>query len=386
MPVLRNVDVFVKARADIRTQSASGGLVTLLATITAFLLFCGHIYVYIFPTQSHTLHLSESTQFPMLPQDVVDPFQKRLYDIKGKIPLYFKVTFLHLSCDSLVVKLNSEMIQGDAYSGWGGGSSSSGGNKKKKRSRKNTTIKRYVPRSAEVRQIFDSEHSAQAKAQLGRGCTLIGNMRVPIVAGNLGITMSKEKWMEAINYFMSYSEHSQYEKDRKSSVANNDFNTTNFVHEVRFGKKGSAASKGLTSNGYTPPLEGTFHQIENDLGGIALQEIMVKLIPTVHSNPGLFSQLFGSGNKPFYQMSVVDHTLKPETMVASGGGAVMPGISLAYDVMPLAVHIDEAGGSDGGFLGFLSSMIGIVGGCFVTVGLVAGFAVKSVQAVAKKID
>lgn len=385
MPVLRSVDVFVKARADIRTQSASGGLVTLLATFTAFLLFCGQIYVYIFPTQSHTLHLSESTQFPMMAQDVVDPFQKRLYDIKGKIPLYFKVTFLHLSCDNLVVKLNSEMIHGDDYSGWSGSSSSSG-NKKKKRSRKNTTIKRYVPRSAEVRQIFGSEHSAHAKAQSGRGCTLIGNMRVPIVAGNLGITMSKEKWMEAINYFMTHSNQSPDEKDLKSSGTSNDFNTTNFVHEVRFGKKGSAASKGLTSSGYTPPLEGTLHHIENDLGGIALQEIMVKLIPTVHSNPGLFSQLFGSGNRPFYQMSVVDHTLKPETMVASGGGAAMPGISLAYDVMPLAVHIDEAGGSDGGFLGFLSSMIGIVGGCFVTVGLFAGCAVKSVEAMAKKID
>lgn len=79
MPVLRNVDVFVKARADIRTQSTSGGLITLIAASTAFLLFFAQIYVYVFPNQTHTLHLSESTQFPMLAHhdSITDPFQQR---------------------------------------------------------------------------------------------------------------------------------------------------------------------------------------------------------------------------------------------------------------------------------------------------------------------
>ena len=95
MPVL-HYDVFVKARADIRNpKSTSGGIVTLLATSAAFTLLIGQIYFYVFqPNNVHTLHLSESQQFPMKFQDEIDPFQQRSYDIQGKIPLYFKITFL----------------------------------------------------------------------------------------------------------------------------------------------------------------------------------------------------------------------------------------------------------------------------------------------------
>jgi hypothetical protein len=165
----------------------------------------------------------------------------------------------------------------------------------------------------------------------------------------------------------------------------NDFNATHYVHEVRFGKKGSAGFKGLSSSGYVPPLEDRLRTIENEFYGIAKDEIQVKLIPTVHSNPGLFDRIFGNGNRPYYQMSVVEHVIQPETMISQSSGTASPGIVLTYDVTPLAVHIDELNG-DGGFFGFLSSLIGIVGGCFVTVGLFAGCAVRSVEAVAKKMD
>mmetsp|Transcript_4441 Transcript_4441/g.12843 ORF Transcript_4441/g.12843 Transcript_4441/m.12843 type:complete len:387 (+) Transcript_4441:399-1559(+) len=386
MPVLRNVDVFVKARADIRTQSASGGLITLLAACTAFLLFVGQIYVYIFPNPVHTLHLSESMQFPMLASEDVgaNPYWKRLYNTKGTLPFFFKVTFLHLPCGSVDVMLNNEPIRGDDYSGWGGGN---GGQSKKYKKRKpidrnKLTVRKYSPRSAEIKKIFGSESSPEAKAHKGKGCTLIGNMKVPLVAGTLSIVMTRNAWSNALNYFMSRGYLSEADTKAQEMTHKNDFNVTHFVHEVRFGKTGG---KSLAASGYVPPLEDKLHKLENDLNGVALQEIRVKLIPTVHSNPGLLSKVFGSGNTQAYQMSVVDHTIQPETMVAAGGGSVLPGISMSYDVMPLAVHIDELNG-EGGFFGFLATLIGIVGGCFVTVGLFAGCAVKSVQAVAKKID
>mmetsp|Transcript_9207 Transcript_9207/g.22872 ORF Transcript_9207/g.22872 Transcript_9207/m.22872 type:complete len:381 (+) Transcript_9207:164-1306(+) len=380
MPVLRNVDVFVKARADIRTQSTSGGLITLIAASAAFLLFLGQVYFYAFPSQSHTLHLAESMQFPMLAEDIVDPFQKRRYDIKGKIPLYFKITFLHTPCESLGVTFNGEAVQGQAFSGHSGRTTNN------KKTNPTLTVKKYKPRSAELRAIFGSEHSAEARKYQGRGCTLTGNMRVPIVAGNLAITMTRNAWIEALNFFMAQSHIPEGAKDVNLDGFGKgmEFNATHYIHEVRFGKKKSAAGKGLTSSGYVPPLEDRLRTVENDFYGIAKEEIQVKLIPTVHSNPGLLSQMFGGGNKPFYQMSVVEHMLQPETMMTQGSGSV-PGVVLTYDVTPLAVHIDELNG-DGGFLGFLSSLIGIVGGCFVTVGLFAGCAVRSVEAVAKKID
>ena len=383
MPVLRNVDVFVKARADIRTQSTSGGLITLIAASAAFLLFLGQVYFYAFPDQSHSLHLAESFQLPMLAGDIVDPFQKRIYDIKGKIPLYFKITFLHIPCASLGVTFNSEAVHGDAFSD----DKAQSGRASKRNKR--LTVKKYTPRSAEMRSIFGSEHSKEATEQRGKGCTLVGNMRVPIVAGNLAITMTQDAWVDALNYIMTRSHMSQEAKDAAAKAEglgkDMEFNATHYLHDVRFGKKRSSAGNGVTANGYVPPLEDRLRSIENEFYGIAKEEIQVKLIPTVHSSPGLFSQIFGGGNRPFYQMSVVEHMLSPETMMTQGSGTAIPGVVLTYDVTPLAVHIDELNG-DGGFFGFVSSLIGIVGGCFVTVGLFAGCAVKSVEAVAKKID
>lgn len=376
MPVLRNVDLFVKARADIRTQSMSGGIVTLMAAAAAFLLFLGQIYLYFYPNQSHSLHLSESMQFPMLAENVVDPFQQRLYDIKGKVPLYFKITFLHIACDSLDVTFNGEAVRGDAFSGYPKSASKT----------QRQTVRKFKPRAAEHRKIFGSEHSAEAKEYAGRGCTLTGNLRVPIVAGSLSITMTPTAWMEALNYIMSRPHIPQEVLDAKPEIIERgkDINATHFVHEVRFGKVGASARSELTSNGYVPPLENRMRSVENDFYGVVKDEINVKLIPTIHDNPGVFDQVFGHGAMPYYQMSVVEHMIQPVTMINQKGSA-MPGIVLTYDVNPLAVHIDELNG-DGGFFGFLSSLIGIVGGCFVTVGLFAGFAVKSVEAISKKLD
>ena len=374
MPVLRNVDVFVKARADIRTQSASGGIINLMAASIAFLLFLGQVYLSIFPDQSHSLHLSESMQFPMLAQDVVDPFQKRLYDIKGKIPLYFKVTFLHISCDNLDVSFNGEAVRGDSFSGYPRSQS--------KERRK--TIQKYKPRTVERRKIFGSEHSAEARKHEGRGCTLLGNMRVPIVAGHLSITMTPGAWMEALNFIMTRSRGSQEALGSGPEEYVKDVNATHFVHEVRFGRRGSSASKGLTSFGYVPPLEDRMRSVKNEFYGLVKDEIGVKLIPTIHASPGIIDRIFGDGNRPYYQMSVVEHMIQPETMITQKGSS-MPGIVLNYDVTPLAVHINEIN-EDGGFFGFLSSLIAIVGGCFVTVGLFGRCAVGSVEAISKKID
>ncbi|KAL3908771.1 MAG: hypothetical protein SGARI_002913, partial [Bacillariaceae sp.] len=105
MALLRRVDVFVKPRADLRSKSAAGGAITLVASTTALILFVAQLYLYVAGNANHTLHLAESTQFPMLPNDVMDPFQSRAYDIKGKMPLKLHVTFLHLECSAIEIKL-----------------------------------------------------------------------------------------------------------------------------------------------------------------------------------------------------------------------------------------------------------------------------------------
>lgn len=118
------------------------------------------------------------------------------------------------------------------------------------------------------------------------------------------------------------------------------------------------------------------HSIINNFGGIALEEVTVRLVPTVQS----FAFFFGE--RRTYQMSVTDHTVQPQTMVASSMSQ-LPGLTITYDFTPLAVR--HSGGRDN-FLVFLSSLISIVGGVFVTVGLLTGCLVHSAQAVAKKMD
>ena len=110
------------------------------------------------------------------------------------------------------------------------------------------------------------------------------------------------------------------------------------------------------------------------MGGVALENIQVKLVPTVYSG------FLSSYNT--YQLSVVNHVVQPETMVAQGV-AMSPGLALGWDITPLAVH--HLDGRDN-ILVFLSSLLSIVGGVFVTVGLFTGCVVHSAKTVAKKID
>jgi hypothetical protein len=370
MGVLRNVDVFVKPRADLRSKSATGGIISLVASTTAILLFFAQIYLYIVGNPSHTLHLSESTQFPMLPRDTTDPFQSHAYDIKGKMPLKLHITFLHMNCDDMEVKLNGSPVNSS--------------NKKNKQGKE--SIKTRKPNPIESKKIFGNDKSPEAIRHKGRGCTIMGTIRVPIVAGHISVTLTRQAWTEALNHYMARARWT--EEQKAQDVHRDDYNMTHYIHAIEFGKKipskvvynsgGGSSSKSSSKGGgggaSHRPLENRIHVIENSMGGIALENIQVKLVPTVSS--GLFFE------NQYYQMSVVDHTIQPETMV-SQGVTMQPGLALSYDVTPLAVHHNE--GRDN-FLVFLSSLVGIVGGCFVTMGLLTGCLVHSASAVSKKVD
>lgn len=365
MPVLRNVDVFVKPRADLRSKSAAGGAITLVASTTAIVLFFAQLYLYMAGSSSHTLHLSESTQFHMLPHDTADPFQSRAYDIKMKMPLKIHITFLHMDCNDIEVKLNNSPITKrdvDRHS---------------KRTNDRDLVRATKPNPVELRRIFGSDKSPEALKHKGRGCSLTGQLRVPIVAGHISVTLTRQAWTEALNHYMARSQWS--EEQKAQDIHRNDYNMSHYIHTIRFGKKvpskvaSTSSVTSRTKNAHRP-LDRRIHIVENSMGGIALENIQVKLVPTVSS--GFFFE------EQYYQMSVVDHTIQPETMVNQGVN-MQPGLALGYDVTPLAVHHDEGRDS---FLIFLSSLIGIVGGCFVTVGLLTGCLVHSAKAVAKKVD
>lgn len=368
MPVLRNVDVFVKPRADLRSKSAAGGAITLVASTTAIALFFAQLYLYMAGSSSHTLHLAESVQFHMLPHDTVDPFQSRAYDIKMKMPVKIHITFLHMDCNDIEVKLNNAPITNSDVDG------------KSKKTNGRDLLRAKKPNPIELKRIFGSDKSPEALQHKGRGCSLTGQLRVPVVAGHISVTLTGKAWTEALNHYMARAQWSEAQKAQ--DVHRNDYNMSHYIHTIRFGKKipsrvastSSIVPSGGKKKNAHRPLEDRMHVIENHMGGIALENIQVKLVPTVST--GFFF------DEQYYQMSVVDHTIQPETMVNQGVN-MQPGLALGYDVTPLAVHHDEGRDS---FLIFLSSLIGIVGGCFVTMGLLTGCLVHSAKAVAKKVD
>jgi len=338
--MLRNADVFVKPRHDLRTKSASGGVVTLIAGSTAFLLFLAQIYLYIVGNTNHTLHLSESRPIPMSATETTDPFQSRMYDIKGKMALKLHITFPHISCKSLEVKLNNAELAVKDFDAKGRGK-----------------VTKRRPNPVELKAAgFDASHPD--------GCNIKTVLRVPIVAGQVSIALTKTAWSQALNHLMIRAQYG--EDERKTDDHLNDYNMTHYIHTIQFGKRFPYAAD--------YPLEGRSHKIENSMGGVALENIQVKLVPTVYSG------FFSSYNS--YQLSVVNHVVQPETMVAQGV-ALSPGLALGYDVTPLAVH--HLDGRDN-VLVFLSSLISIVGGVFVTVGLFTGCLVESAKTVAKKVD
>lgn len=137
------------------------------------------------------------------------------------------------------------------------------------------------------------------------------------------------------------------------------------MHTVSFGEPFP-----LTHN----PLENAAHIIENEAGGVGLANVNVRLVPT------RYKQFIGE--RDTYQVSVTEHMVQPEFLAAQNS-QILPGLALSYDFTPLTVHHVEYRDN---FFVFLSSLVSIVGGVFVTVGLVTGCLVHSAAAVAKKKD
>jgi hypothetical protein len=268
-----------------------------------------------------------------------DPFVSRMYEIKGKIPLKIHVTFPHLKCDMLEVKLDSADLTPQDFDPKG-----------------RRKVEKRKPNPVEFKAAgFSPKHTG--------GCTIRALLRIPVVAGHLSISLTRHAWSGVIQGLMQRGMLS--EEDRAANV-NDNFNVSHYIHSIQFGTPFPLAAPS--------PLENRAHYIQNQMGGVALENVQIKLVPTV------YKRMFSTQNT--YQLSVVDHTVQPETLVAAGV-PLLPGLSLGYDVTPLAVHYVE--GRENIFV-FMSSLVSIVGGVFVTVGMFAGCLAHSAQAVSKKVD
>ena len=334
MPALRKLDAFAKTRPDLQQKSVAGGIITAIAATTAAALFLAQITSYIVGSTQHSLHLARSESIPVIPLSEVNPRNN-----VGRIPLTVHVTFPHLECRQLEVSLD-------------GASLSTG-----------ELTKIHGEHSLSLRPPTKTDRVNAGNAfKTNRGCTVIGKLRPQVVAGVLSVGLSRETWLQATRAISLRAGADE------STIADQlqQFNVSHYIHNIQFGAAYPYAK--------ASPLKQRAHWINNEFGGIAVEYIAVKLVPTLVS--GAFSNLLT------YQASVADHTITPATLVTKGV-PYLPGLVLTYDFTPLAVH--HKSGRDS-FLVFLSSLISIVGGVFVTVGLFTGCLVHSAQAVAKKID
>lgn len=347
MAGLRRMDAFAKTRPELRSKNTVGGVITLVALSISILLFLGQIFLYLRGSSKDNLFLSQSLSVPILSLDTQENMAAQLLSRSATVKMHVLITFPHLACQQLDV----------AHDGASLG---------------NGELKKIHPKHAiRLRPPYSHELVGHQHIKMGGGCTVEGHMRVPVVAGKLQITLNRRTWQEAaatINRHMMMHMVGKPDKEGIGKMLGNKFNVSHYIHYVRFDET-------FSPTGFKP-LENRAHLFINDYGGIAVQECKVELVPTY------LGSWMPSAPRKTFQMSVVDSEILPQHMVDSGVNS-LPGVVVDYDFSPLTVH--HSAGRDNIFV-FIGSLLSIVGGVFVTVGLLSGCLVSSAKAVAKKID
>ena len=356
----RRLDAFQKTRSDVQQRSMIGGIITIFALCIASLLLFGQLFHYIYGTTTHSLSLSQSIAIPLVPLEESALYRSSMQQI-GRIPLQLHITFPYNNCDMLdVIHDGASMSKGelDQVHGY-------------------HSIKLRLPTASELKKALNG----QPQPEDTTGCTVIGQLRPLVVAGTVAVTFHSDAWATATST-MSMMNFQQMMTAGGNSGDNNGigqneqnkqvmqrYNVSHYVHKIQFGR--------AFNNQNHKPLENVRHVVDNDFFGIAVVQTQVKLVPTV--NRGTTSTNY---NHIMYQSSVVDTTIQPRTLVQQGVQH-LPGLILAYDFTPLTVHHSE--GRDNIFV-FISSLLSIVGGVYVTVSMLTGCLVHSAQEIAKKMD
>jgi len=214
-----------------------------------------------------------------------------------------------------------------------------------------------------------------------RGCTIQGDITAPRIGGDLAFVMMHKQWANvarSLGSSLNQMQHSTDHHDVDWAKIPGVYNTTYFIHDITFydgNKPRGSSKKPPVYSVSTNPLHDAVGKLDDGVG-IAHQSLSVTLIPTRVKK-------FARSSEDIYQASVTKTIIGPINLVMSASVPISPGLSIQYDFSPLAVHHVE---SRENIFVFLSSLVGIVGGVFVTVGLVSSCLVSSAAVVSKKID
>lgn len=344
MPInFRTYDAFSKPVKGIRPHTAIGGVITLIAATSAAILFFLELYLYVRPESHQSLHISESISTLLLPNTSNLPLSK-----KNLFPINLKITFPHLTCADIDVAHDD--ARGEDF----------------EKMHKNSILRKSEPSRHDLFE-FDPNFVSNGIKVTG-GCTISGELLAPRVGGTLSLSLSTQKWkMIQLSELFQLAKRNvihgpeDYHKAEVNEYAPA-YNVSHYIHRLDFGAPFPLASNPLQQSKYT-------------FNSIGLSNVVVKIIPTKYKKSSLFPA------QDMHQISVTQHTLQSGAFLGNFGA--LPGLSITYDFTPIMVK-HEAGRDN--IFTFLTNLISIVGGVFVTVELVSGVLITGAAAVAKKID
>ena len=360
-------DAFAKPVDGIRERSVAGGYITLLALASAFLLLLSQVIVQLQVTTRHSMHLADSVPSLLFDKLVGHGKNDKVKALVGHhIPLRLHVTFPHLECANIDYGHDGNTMSSGTFGHYHKTPYAFSTRKPTSREYLLATVPGYDNNDSK-KKYGGGVGGADAIVGRSGGCTLLGTLHVPRVGGTLSVSVGPDAWRRATSMLAFGTDlfGGPGGGGAPDPFAGRLPNVTHYIHDMTFGAPFPPGAN---------PLAGAHHVMDNG-SGVALASVSVKLVPTT------YVRTFRAPRET-YQASVSRHIVQPETL-ASQRSTMLPGLLVTYDFTPLAVRHVE---SRENWLVFLSSMIGIVGGVFVSVSAVSGCLVDSVQAVAKKMD
>ncbi len=373
-------NAFAKPIDGITNKSSVGGAITLLASSAAAILFLSQLILYFQVDVQHSLDLAPSTPLNIvIPSSGIGSISQKLMSGKShphrkkktnaaymsdmisslqtfqanRIEIFVHVTFPHFNCQVVDYSHNN------AKQSTGEFARENGHSKFVKRRPTEYDYAIATGQSTVIRGKELSRKKTSTDPESENSCTIRGTIIVPRIGGDLSFFMSEQTFSntaQLVQMGLSLQEVDAQTGGHDSS---------HYIHEISFGAHFPLAIH---------PLKDKMVTVE-DPSGISLNQIAVKLIPTKYKR-------FARRKEDMYQISMSNYIVAPSVLFSSYP-MKMPGLTIHYDFDPMAVHHVE---SRENFFVFLSSLIGIVGGVFVTVRLVSSMLVNTTAAVMKKMD
>ena len=176
----KRIDAFAKPREDLRQHSVLGGIITLVASISAAALFLGQIYMYVTGVTRHSLHLSKSQWHPVQPLDAID------YAERGRITVDFQISFPHITCSRMDFAHDGMSYKDPKFPQMHGSSSK-------------TSTRSLLPHEW---QKATGSVSPPSHSELHQGCTFDAHYYVSRVGGAFTVGLSSGAWREASTFLM----------------------------------------------------------------------------------------------------------------------------------------------------------------------------------------